>query len=101
MVMIVALWICLCAALNCLGWFLSAISQLNAGSYLIALSFCFAVGAVWFKKTGTFSGPRFSLGKLSRRFCRPFPCFFLILASLAFIGGAIYPPNNFDGVTYR
>jgi len=39
--------------------------------------------------------------KIRRRFRRPFPLAFLILAALAFLGGALYPPTNYDALAYR
>ncbi len=39
--------------------------------------------------------------KLKRRFRRPFPLAFLVLAILAFVGGALYAPNNYDALAYR
>jgi hypothetical protein len=42
-----------------------------------------------------------ALAKLRRRFHRPLPALFLVLALLAFVGGALYAPNNYDSLTYR
>ena len=39
--------------------------------------------------------------KFRRRFRRPFPLAFLILAALAFLGGALHPPTNYDALAYR
>lgn len=96
-----AIWIWLCAYLNCAGWFLSAIRQLNAVGYAVALvvwvASLFIIKNVW--PSACYSS--FSFGKLLRRFKRPFPLAFLILAVMAFIGGAIYAPNNYDALAYR
>ncbi|MEI8342147.1 MAG: hypothetical protein WCH43_11530 [Verrucomicrobiota bacterium] len=35
------------------------------------------------------------------RFRRPLPALFLVCAALAFIGGTLYAPNNYDALTYR
>ena len=39
--------------------------------------------------------------RFSRRFRRPLPFCFGALAVLIFLGGAIYPPGNYTGLTYR
>src|ERR1700722_8761061 len=98
---LVAIWIWLCVYLNCAGWGLSAIHQLNACGYAVVLLVGAAAFFIWGQK---FSGrlfPHILWLKLRRRFRRPFPLAFLILAAMAFLGGAIYAPNNFDGLTYR
>ncbi|MGC3957994.1 MAG: hypothetical protein QM813_08665 [Verrucomicrobiota bacterium] len=38
---------------------------------------------------------------MKRRFGRGFPLAFLILTALAFLGGALYGPANYDGLAYR
>jgi len=42
-----------------------------------------------------------ALAKYRRRFCRPFPLAFLVLAAMAFLGGVIYAPTNYDALAYR
>jgi hypothetical protein len=39
--------------------------------------------------------------KYLRRFRKPFPLAFLVLAVLAFLGGALHPANNYDALAYR
>ena len=39
--------------------------------------------------------------KLRRRFRRPLPAIFLLVAVLIFLGGALHAPNNYDALTYR
>jgi hypothetical protein len=97
----VAIWIWLCAYLNCAGWFLSAIHQLNAASYIVALvvwmATLFIIKRFWLPADGS----PFCLRKISRRFRRPFPLVFLILSVMAFLGGALYAPTNYDALAYR
>jgi hypothetical protein len=103
----IAIWIWLCAYLNCAGWFLSAIRELNATGYGITLAI--GVAALWAWKIRndkkTWSEPKsFSPGashKWLRRFKRPFPLVFLVISFMIFLGGAIYAPSNYDGLTYR
>jgi hypothetical protein len=99
-----AIWIWSCAYLNCAGWFLSAIHQLNAAGYAVALAAWGAtlfIGKHFFSDTTPSRLPNPWLRKFSRRFKKPFPFAFLILAAMAFLGGAIHAPNNYDGLAYR
>lgn len=97
-----AIWIWFCAYLNCAGWFLSAIRELNAAGYAVALAVwiasLFIIKKVW---PSPASSRNFSFWNFLRRFKRPFPLAFLILSVMVFIGGAIYAPNNYDGLAYR
>ena len=98
---IVLLWIWFCAYLNCAGWTLSALHQLNAGGYTVALVLGFGALLVWCQKTSSRMLPQVHWQKYRRRFHRPFPLAFLILAALAFLGGALHPANNYDTLAYR
>lgn len=98
---LVAIWIWFCAYLNCAGWFLSAIRQLNGVGYAVALTVWVASLFIIKKAWPPLASPFFNFRKFSRRFKRPFPFAFLILTVMVFIGGAIYAPNNYDGLTYR
>lgn len=92
-------WLWLCAFLNCAGWGLSALHQLNAAGYTVVLLLGAAVFFVWQKKTGAQIFPRPQ--KIRRRFRRSFPRAFLILSAMAFLGGVLYAPTNYDGLAYR
>ncbi len=95
------LWIWLCAYLNCAGWTLSALHELNAGGYAVALALGLGALLIWKRKTGAVIFPRIRPAKLRRRFRRAFPLAFLILAAMAFLGGVIYAPTNYDALAYR
>ena len=103
----VAIWIWLCAYLNCVGWLLSAIHQLNVRGYTTALAIGLVALWIWkirnnkerHNEAKLFS-PR-TLHKWLRRFRKPFPLAFLLLTFLIFLGGAIYAPSNYDGLAYR
>jgi hypothetical protein len=101
---VLVIWIC--AYLNCAGWFLSAIRQLNAVGYATVLVIGLAALCGWkfFCNRGPKPG-RISLHSCRvsrpRRFQRPFPLAFLILSAMALLGGIIHPPNNYDGLAYR
>jgi hypothetical protein len=95
------IWVWFCAYLNCTGWVLSAIHQLNAGGYAVALLLWLVSLFVWKQKTCAQIFTHAYCKKLHRRFRRPFPLAFLILAAMAFLGGALYAPNNYDALAYR
>lgn len=94
-------WIWLCAGLNLAGWALSAVGQLNAAGYLVVL----VIGAVAFFAWLHYDQPRRRSGRQFRirfhRFKRLFPLAFLILSAMAFLGGAIHAPTDYDGLAYR
>jgi hypothetical protein len=97
-----AIWIWLCAYLNCAGWFLSAVHQLNATGYAIALAFW--VATLFAGKRFFFPDPAQEISffrKWVHRFKRPLPLAFLILSVMVFAGGALYAPSNYDGLAYR
>ena len=98
---LVLIWVWFCAYLNCAGWALSALHQLNAAGYTVALLLWLAGLIVWRQKTAVQIFPRASGQKFRRRFRRPFPLAFLILAALALLGGALHPPTNYDALAYR
>lgn len=101
----VAIWIWLCAYLNCAGWFLSAIHQLNATGYAIALAIwvatLFAGKKLFASSIQPPAGRALCFRKFFHRFKRPLPFAFLILSVMAFAGGALHAPNNYDGLAYR
>src|SRR5271163_263466 len=98
---LVLLWVWFCAYLNCAGWALSAIRQLNAGGYAVALLVWFVVLFVWRKKTSAQMPPQIRWQNFCRRFHKPFPLAFLILSAMAFLGGVLYAPSNYDALAYR
>ena len=120
----VRLWLWISAFASLAGWGLSAAGQLNRPGYAVAFG---AAAIIFFllrrKKHSTFNiqhrtsskGARIGnvgrwmlnvecstfLKKFLRRFRRPLPFCFGALAVLIFFGGAIYPPGNYTGLTYR
>jgi len=97
----ITIWVWLCAYLNCAGWALSALHQLNAAGYSVALLIGSVALFVRQKRDSERIFPKVHWQKFRRRFCRPFPLAFLILAAMAFLGGAIHAPNNYDALAYR
>jgi hypothetical protein len=96
------LWIWVSAFATLAGWGLSAFGQLNRAGYAVA----FALFAVFIflrrQELGFARENRFSTSrKFFQRYRRPLPFCFLALAGLIFISGAIHPPGNYTGLTYR
>lgn len=95
-------WIWWCALANLAGWSLSAVGQLNRAGYAVFFGVAAAIFFLCRKKfgfqaTGIFPGWK----KILRRFRRPLPGAFAVLALLVFVGGAIYPPSNYTGLNYH
>jgi hypothetical protein len=98
----VAGWLLLCAFLNCAGWLLSALHQLNTAGYLLCFAFVAIAIFCVFRSLGVALFPTsINARRLRRRFSRPFPAAFLILAGLVLLGGLLHPPSNYDGLAYR
>ena len=76
--------------------------QLNRAGYAVAFVI-FAVFIILRWRSLGFSSEQFSLAirKACRRFRRPLPFCFVALAVLVFVGGAMHPPANYTGLTYR
>ncbi len=90
-------WIGVCAYLNCAGWLLTAIHQVNAAGYAVALvPVVFATVALLRRGWRPAAGYR-----MRRRLRRPLPGLFLLLSGLALLGGLLYAPSNYDALTYR
>ena len=96
--MIYSLWILISAWLVCTGLVLSALNQLNLVGYLISL------GAL---VISLYLSVR--LWKLShllplirwRRFKKPLPSAYLIIALMVLVGAILHPPTQYDGLCYR
>jgi hypothetical protein len=101
----IAIWIWLCAYLNCTGWLLSAIHGLNVTGYAIALAIwivtLFAVKKLFVSSTPSAASGALCFRKFAHRFKKPLPLAFLVLSVMAFAGGALYAPSNYDGLAYR
>lgn len=96
-----ACWIVLCAFLHCAGWLLSAVHQLNLTGYALLFALGGAAFFLWQRKQGASFFRQVNFRKQLRRFRRSFPLAFLILATLAILGGVIHAPANFDALTCR
>ena len=97
----VAAWIVICAFFNCAGWGLSAIHELNLAGYSVAVLAGLVAAVFWWQRRDGGGWEGFTPRKLLCRFRRPFALAFLVLAALAFLGGLLYAPVNFDSLAYR
>ena len=96
------LWIWVSVLASLAGWSLSAIGQLNRPGYLVFLAFASILFFLYRKQLDFLTGWKLpNWTKMRRRFCRPLPLAFAVLALLVFIGGVIYPPSNYTGLNYR
>jgi hypothetical protein len=97
------IWILVSAWCSLSGWLLSAMGSLNLPGFTVS----FILGGIlvfWWGKKGALRFPGFRISgfqRFKKRFRRPLPFVFLLTALLAFVGGAIYAPNNYDALTYR
>lgn len=94
------IWILASAFASATGWTLSVLKSLNATGYGLAL--LVGLGGCWLLRGPMFQGwRRPARGRLFARFHRPLPGLFLLLTLLVFLGGVLYPPTNYDALTYR
>ena len=97
------LWVVFNAWAVLSGWALSAAGMLNRPGYCLAL----APLAVWAiirrRRAGRAAAASFAgLGRFCRRGVRrPLPFLFALLAVLSLVGGLMYPPSNYDFLSYR
>ena len=102
-------WIVASAWLCAGGWVLSWLGQLNRGGYavflLAGLGAWYVSGGGGLRRAGRFTegvkATKRRVWRWRKRFRRLLPMAFLLLASLAAVGGMLYEPNNGDGLTYR
>jgi hypothetical protein len=82
---------------------LSAFHALSPAGYSAWLAGTAVVLFLLFKNRITFTSRALAAArrKICRRFHRGFPAAFLLLAALILAGGLLYPPNNFDALSYR
>jgi hypothetical protein len=99
---LVKLWLWVSVLATFAGWVLSALGQLNHPGYAIFFAAFVSLVLFWRKEFGFVSSKRISrCKKFLRRFRRPLPLCFAGLAILIFLGGVIYPPGNYTGISYR
>jgi hypothetical protein len=99
---LVRFWILLSAFAVGAGWLLSAVHELNRSGYVAAFALAAIAFVAFFRKPRR---PRIYwfrlLSKVRRRFGRPAPCLFLVLACLSLAAGFLYVPADGDSDAYR
>ena len=99
---LVRLWLWISVLASVAGWALSAPGQLHRPGYAVFFAVFAAVVFICRKELGLVQGKKNSRGKkFLRRFRRPLPFCFAVLALLVFLGGVLYPPGNYTGLNYR
>ncbi|MEI6352085.1 MAG: hypothetical protein WCP06_13385 [Verrucomicrobiota bacterium] len=101
-------WLIVCVFLNCSGWLLSALGHLDAAGYVAAVALGVIALLLWARKASEITNG-FSRGfrncgvvvKLRWRARYLLPTAFGLLFLCSFLGGVMYPPNNYDALTYR
>jgi hypothetical protein len=99
---LVNFWILFSAFAVGAGWLLSAAHELNRFGYVVGLVLAAAAFALFFRKAER--RPRIDWQRLlskARRFRRPAPCLFLVLAGLSLAAGFLYAPADGDANAYR
>jgi len=95
------IWLWISAFASLAGWALSASGALNRAGYLVALLLAIAAMGYGLSREHHDLTLTFNIAKHRRRFSRWLPAAFLALAGLALLGGILYPPTNYAGLTYR
>jgi hypothetical protein len=93
----VQLWLVISTCLVAAGWILSAFGQLNALGYSVVA----VITAVLCWRLRDRGVPRGRILSRLKRFRRPLPMLFLVLAACAVAGGMLYAPANWDALAYR
>ncbi len=93
-------WVLTTTALTLGGWTLSLGGVLTPLGYGCLLAFALCLGGVWLhcarnEKNTLRTGVRL------RRFRQPAAMLFLALLLMEIVGGFLYAPTNYDGLTYR
>lgn len=99
--MIAASWIYWCAALNVLGWGLSACHCLNRAGYVVGLLVAAGGWLMLQRQFGNSHRAELRRTFAFRRWRRWLPAAYGSLAALALLGGLLHAPNNYDGLAYR
>jgi hypothetical protein len=99
---LVRLWLWVSTFAVAAGWSLSALGQLNRVGYGLAFFIFIIFILAARKQLDLVSGGKFfNCKKFLRRFSRPLPMCFAAFVVLIFLGGLLYPPSNYTGVSYR
>jgi hypothetical protein len=105
MAIFIKLWILVSAACVAAGWILSALHELNTPGYAIFFAVAGLGFGAWVRRRGGPAGWRWNtqglLRRWRRRFGRLLPMIYVLGVIVVILGGAFYPPRNYDALTYR
>lgn len=98
----IKIWIWLSAFATAAGWILSAVGWLRLSGYGVLAAITVGLW-FWLQKRGQSQSTcgHGNFQKLRRRFTRPFPLWFALIAMLVLLGGLLYAPSNHTGLSYR
>lgn len=100
---IAGIWLIYCAWSSVAGWTLSCLHALHGTGCAVAAAPLLLISVWWWKSTSPLAVmPTRSWHTMARRVWKFPPCFaWIIIGGLAFAGGALNPPSNYDALTYR
>lgn len=103
MLTIVRFWILLSTWLVSAGWILSALHQLNRAGYGVAFALTGVAAIYGWRKNKSPAAKNLpaTWRKFLRRFRRPAPGLFLMLALLSLVSGVLHAPYDSDTNAYR
>jgi hypothetical protein len=97
-----AMWVLVSSWSVAVGWLLSLLHSLDVVGYAASLTLTLVAMLIFLGRSGIdWPVLRWSTTALLRRFRRPLPAIFVIIFVLSLVGGSLYPPNNYDYLTYR
>jgi hypothetical protein len=97
-----AVWVLVSSWSVAAGWILSLFRSLDLTGYTVCLVLTFGAAFIYLRRSSIgwlVLGLHFRVRPC--QFRRPLPAIFTIIFVLALIGGSVYPPNNYDYLTYR
>jgi hypothetical protein len=105
MAILIKLWILVSAACVAAGWILSGLHELNSFGYAAFFAAAGLGFGLWVRRRGGPGGWQWHgrgwMRRWRRRFSRLLPMIYALAVLVVIFGGAIYPPRNYDALTYR
>jgi hypothetical protein len=98
---LVRTWVFVSAFFSLLGWVLAASGHLDAPGYAIGLGIGVILLCSWLRRAFRGVSMDRALPIHGYRWRRPLPRIFAVTYLLVGLGASLYPPNNYDALTYR
>jgi hypothetical protein len=97
-----AVWVLVSSWSVATGWILSLFCSLDLIGYTVCIVLTLGVAFIYLHKSSIgLPVLRWHFRVPTCRFRRPLPAIFVIILIVALVGGSVYPPNNYDYLTYR